>query len=300
MRLTHFKRLRNAIANLDVNFIVNSVRALREELQGQGRPFDRKEVVITEEGIYYINARSGVATKVVLYLSDHEVVVEGKPEKQMTETGYTEPEVIEQFTEYHLLRCNLLTKAEMEGWKGNYRVAQRVDGKFFFRLVDALPNPDGSRDVFHEIESQQLNVCKNCLIKINSLLGRVLEFSQDDFELRYFFDSGFAVSWRAEKNYSRERGSLSDMKPVDLEHLYEIRKEQAHYICESCNLDMSPPKYRKYAFIQPIDHLVNKVSYVRLRCLCIHCRSEEADGEKYKKLTEYESYLRRVGRPDLD
>ena len=68
MKFTNFRKLRNAVANVNWTYIANEMNRLTERLDGEGLKFDPKNVSITEEGIYYINPDSGMATKVTLYM----------------------------------------------------------------------------------------------------------------------------------------------------------------------------------------------------------------------------------------
>ena len=53
MKLTKFRRLRNAASNLDMHFVAERILEVRTQLDGHGLPFDKRNIAITEEGIYY-------------------------------------------------------------------------------------------------------------------------------------------------------------------------------------------------------------------------------------------------------
>jgi hypothetical protein len=307
MRVTRFKKLRNAIANLNIHFITQRVSQLRDDLSGKGLEFDPLTTVVTEGGIYYIEPESGLATKVALYNAAQELFPGQTLPGKRTKSGYLDVDTLEKLNKYHLMRCNYVTQAERDKWKGEYRVAQRGDGAFYYRLFANYP--DGGRnssssgglfgskssdaDMVDEIDDQKLEICHHCLMKVNSLLENVLEFTKEEFEASQFFDAGFDNSWRSRGAYSRERGSMADIYPEDWEKISATRKKQAQYICESCNFEMSDNRLRHFAHIHPTDHLRNKISYVRLRCLCVACMADQPNSTQAIPLEDYREFQER-------
>lgn len=293
MRLTEFRRLRNAVANIDLRFVGRSIAGIEAALSGRGLAFDTDSTAITEEGIYYLDSRTGMTTKVALYNANQKIPrgIERNRKGKINEKVLNHPQIIEQLNEYHLLQCNYLTEGESLGWKGNYRIVQPIEGLFYCRLVSG-GEFDEELHVEAEIEHQKLNICRNCILKINSLIGEENMFTKESFEAKYFFNAGFSSSWMRRHKYSRKEGALAGLCPRDWEELMRKRKEQAGFLCEECNLDMSRPGLKRFACIEHTDHLSKKVGYIRLRCLCLGCRAKAPNGEQVLESEEYKEFLR--------
>lgn len=299
MKMTSFRRLRNAIFALDFNFLRNSATELSDALGGSGLEFDPNCCVVTEEGIYYITERTGMATKVALYLSEQYLEPHRFTMHRVGKHGYEDPETIEKFNHYHVLRCNELTQHEFDGWPGPFRIVQRQDEGFYYR-IESLTGRKNNKEVFQEIDDQRLLVCKNCLIKVNSLLGKDSELSREEFTLKHFLDAGFQATWIKSKRRKDSFGGMGNIHPRDLEIISAIRKAQAGYICEQCNTDLSAPDLQCFAFIHNTDFLQNKMSYNRLQCLCVGCIAELPGGEHVKHSGMYEAYRRAMHEIDPD
>jgi len=292
MQFTRFLKLRKAVADLDRNFIVRQVARIENDLYGRGKAFSPNDTIITEEGIFYIDEHSGLTAKVALYGCNF-LVPRGTPlpNKKLLSGRYEEKNVIDSFDVYHLLRCNELTRSQTNSWDREYRVTQRTDGTFYYRLL--IQEKDESLEVFQEIEDQKLYVCKNCLLKVNSLLEGIAEYEREPFEPKYFFDVDFAGSWCRYASNLREDEFLGDINPSDWEHICNTRKAQVSYHCESCDSDLSPPSYQKYLWIHRTSYPTRNVAYVRLECLCMACISEKDTYAHLRETPEYEQFLQR-------
>ncbi|MCO6431750.1 MAG: hypothetical protein J5J00_12905 [Deltaproteobacteria bacterium] len=292
MKFTRFFKLRMAIANLDFQFVAKKIAELEERLTKHGQVIEPENTAVTQEGIFYIHPESGMAARVVLYKSDHPMQLESAPNKELYLTGYTGAKVIEKLNPYHLVRCNILTEEERKGWKTPYRLAQRTDGSFYYRFVKDTDQPLLERDIYQEIENQRLFICRNCFMKINSLVDGVSDLKRESFQLRYFFDVDFFGSWCRYGANSKEKGSLANIYPPDWEEIANIRKRQADYGCESCGIDLSDYRLRRYLYVHPTDHLKQKITYVKLQALCIACLADYPEREHFKNFPEYQEFLR--------
>ncbi|MCB0352912.1 MAG: hypothetical protein KDD64_05280 [Bdellovibrionales bacterium] len=298
MRLTKFNRLRKAVAELNTRHVGEVADELRRILGGDGKTFRSEDTAITEEAIFYIEPRSGMATKVVMYIPEQKVEFEDLELADVRKEGYVEDSIVEQFHPYHLMKCNILTWEENRKWPDPYRIAQRKDGQFRYRLITEVEG----RAFHQDIPNQKLFLCQNCLLKINSLLKEVKEFKREKFELREYFDAGFEASWRPKGSYSRDRGALSTLTPEDWTKVSRVRKAQVGFICEECGFDLSKRELQRYTHTYATDHLQDKVSYIQLRCLCMGCRASKADGEPYTRRRSYQDFYKlsqRLGTPTL-
>ena len=285
MKFSRFVKLKRAITSLDMSFLAKKIAELEDCLTHEGQVLEPENTAVTEEGIFYINPESGMATKVVLYISDHVTKLPTIPKHELYDTGYTERKDIERLQPYHLLRCNTVSKAELDGWGLGYRIAQRQDDGFFYRFVRATKHEVTDEDIYQEIGNQRLFVCQNCFVKINSLLDGVSGLKRESFKPETFFNVDFFRSWCRHGAYSRGAGSLDNIYPKDWERISQIRKAQVQYHCEACNEDFSDEEDRKYLFVQPSDHYKKKISYVKLQCICAHCLGQQETDESSTKST---------------
>lgn len=273
MKFTRFFKLRRAISELDINFLANRMSEIESCLSDKGIPLEPENTAFTQEGIYYIHPESGMATRVVLYDSDYRVKLKTRPKIKHSKEGYTDQKTFEKFSNYHLMRCNSVTDAESSGWKGNFRVAQRTDPSFYFRIVDQDALNVSERDIYQEIENQRLLICPRCFMKINSLLEGVHQFKRESFELKYFFDVDFFGAWCRYGEVMAD-GTLSLMYPKDWEEICRIRKDQVQYHCEGCEQDFSAEDKRDDLLVYPSDYKRKNIGYVKLECLCRQCSAD--------------------------
>lgn len=298
MKVTRFKRLKNAIKNFDMFYVSNRILGLQEKIKERGIPLEPENTVVAEEAIYYIEPSSGMTAKVALYKPD-QVVYGAKQAHQHIISGSTT--AASETGTYHLMRCNVVTKEEHAGWKGEYRLVQRLDDGFYCRLLGIEPKKRKKKvkpyhmtvpetKIYEEIESMGLLPCPYCLTKVNSLIDANPEYSQEDFRIEYFFRSGFESTWMNRGKYSSSRGAFADMYPTDWEAIVATKLKQAHYVCEMCSFDMSESNHRRFAQVYTSDYLREDVTYFHLQCLCLNCLSEMPDGEQVAKLPEYKAF----------
>lgn len=297
MKVTRFFKLKRALENLDINYVAQEIATLEDRLTNRGQPFDPVNSAITHEGIYYIHPQSGMAVRVALYDCTHPQVLE----ETVPATGIREVKKIESLNEIHLMRCNALVSAEKEGWKRPLQVAQRLEGKFFYRFnIKKSSRSSKSETTLIEVESQRLLVCHNCFMKVNSLLDGVQETRREEFELKNFFDVEYFGSWvRYGDNYD-ESESLANMYPKDWEQISRIRKDQVQYYCEGCCNDFSAPNARRFLHVHPIDYVKKKISYVKLQSLCIGCLAEYPERNHLKEHADYRSCAEYIAQGYVD
>ena len=293
MRLPRFAKLQRAVASLDKEFISKRIHQMEGVLSKNGLPFEPACTAVTEEGIIYVSAEVGLATKVVLYISDQPNLATRRDQIEPPgQSGYADAALINKLHPYHIVRCNTLTHAERNGWLANYRIAQRIDGNFYCRFPTGELEDDGQTEEFQVVEDQKLYICPNCLLKVNSLFEGVHQFEKESFDLKYFFNVKYTRSWCRYDDRAEDRGTMSDMYPRDWLELCRIRMQQVNYQCEACDIDLSEPRLRKYLHLHHSDHEKGKVGYVKLECLCIACLADHPARSHLKELPDYQQYLR--------
>ena len=291
MKLTKFLKLKKAFEGLDAHLIGKKIRGLEEALHSRGLPFTPENTAITQEGIFYIDPESGVATKVVAYVPEFQTSLTKAQIANLDRRGYHDQESIEKFHPYHLMRCNTLVQAAREGWTNPYRLTKRVDGEFFYRIVNEEIPKSGIQEVYQEIDSQPLYVCEYCLLKLSSILPSAQGIKRNQFQVQAFFDVNMMHSWNSQGLLSKDFGFTKNMYPDDWLEICRIRKDQVTFHCECCFNDHSERSLRQYLFILPTDHVEGREGYFRLECLCIACLSELPNYAYVKSRPELKQYL---------
>ena len=294
MKLTKFVKLRQAIARLDYNVIAKKISRLELHLQQKGLALEMQNTAITQEGIFYIEPESGMATKVVAYIGSYTTKLNRAQKRDLLPGGYTDEATINEFAPYHILKCNTLTQAAGQGLLSDYTITKRETGNFYFRLVSG-PKPDAPGwECYQEIESQKLFICEFCLMKVSTLLEDAKKLRRETFELKRFFDVDSSRSWNSRGRLAKEQGFMTDLYPNDWIEICRIRKEQAQFHCESCSSDLSDPALQTFLHIHPTDHIIGQLGYIRLECLCIGCLAEHPARRHLRELPEYQKYMQVV------
>lgn len=298
MKLTQFHKLRRAVDALDPDLIRKRLKKLDAQLLDKGLPFDPANTVVTQEGIFYIEPESGIATKVMTYISDFPAELSEAQRKMLSPEGYSDKESIERFHPYHLMQCNTLMVSERNGWLEPYRITKRTDGKVPFRITAPIDKKRKTApEVYQVILRQQLYVCKYCFIKVRSILEGMNEEKREDFQAQKFFDVNLLHSWNSYGLLSKDFGFTTDMYPDDWLNICAVRKRQGGYRCEACCDDLSDDARRRYLCVTPTDHIVAQEGYTRLECTCVACLAEMPAYAEVKTRPEYREYMALRGTP---
>ncbi len=297
MQLTRFLKLRKAVESLDPHHISKKLRELDDQLRGRGLLLSPQDTAITQDGIFYVEPRSGIATKVIAYVGDFVTNLTEAQRKNLAPEGYTDVGSMQRFHQYHLMRCDTLTTAEKERWPEKFRITRRMDGTFFYRIVDDGEAREKKTTVYQEIDRQPLYVCQYCLWKASSILSGVKSPKQETFNPRDFFDVNQMKSWNSLGALSKDFGFTKDMYPEDWLEICRVRKEQTNFHCEYCYRDLSDKNLRRFLHVNPTDHVENKEGYVRLECLCIGCIADLPGRAHLKERSEMRQFQAALAGP---
>lgn len=280
MKLTKFYKLKHAAANLDINSLARRISELEDRLTKDGQLWEPENTAITEEGIFYINPESGMATRVALYLGEHQTALPFPGKRSKSETTILEVGDSTQFNHYHLVRCNALSQLEREEEPKGYRIAQRLDGCFAY-WIPQEPNRKGvAGPPIRVLPDIPLEICPNCFFKITSLLEGVKNLKSTTSPIRFFFNVDFFRSWVRYGESAKSGNSLANMYPKDWDEICRIRRAQTSNHCESCGSEVVGPQLKNRLLVHPTDHHKRKISFVRLQCLCQDCLNAQAQPDK--------------------
>ena len=291
MKLTQFRKLKKAVDSLDVHLIRNKIGSLERHLQNEGLALEPENTAITQEGIFYIEPESGIATKVIAYIPDFPTNLTKAQRANLADEGYQDESSVSKFHPYHLMRCNTLSLSERENWKEQYQMTKRTSGKFFYRIVSDSDPKAGSREIYQEIQQQPLYICSYCLWKVSSILVGAQGAKRETFELKSFFDVNMVHSWNSQGVLSKDYGFTKDMYPEDWIEICRIRQEQVNYTCECCFEELAAQQRRRFLYVNPTDHVEGQEGYVKLECLCIRCLADIPAYEFMKERIELKQFL---------
>ncbi|WP_424409569.1 HNH endonuclease [Pasteurella sp. PK-2025] len=165
---------------------------------------------------------------------------------------------------YHLTDCKTLTEMKEKGRFARYHVTTNKDG--YFQINDGISRT----------EEVRLNVCKNCLDKINYKNYRhspyqhknkvFREFNLNDFFAEYqtYFQNVPEYKNQDKIGYTKNWQEISD----------NYRKEK-QYCCENCRVDLS--SHRSLLHTHHKDGNKQNNDRSNLKALCVECHSKEPD-----------------------
>ena len=167
-----------------------------------------------------------------------------------------------------------------------YVVANRDDGEFSINKITEGGKP----------EVKRLDVCQNCLGKINWKGFR----SDGDRNQRLNFVSNFKLS-EFFKVYPRDLFAVrpkhtSDTAPINdypknWSAISERFKYRAGHKCEKCHSHL-PGLMSRYLHVHHKNGQKNECEEVNLEALCIRCHAEEAMHSHMKSHPDYQQYAR--------
>ena len=291
MKLTRFSKLRRSVEALDISIMLRRLSDLEEQFQTDGLPLEPQNTVFTEEGIYYVEPRSGMATKVVVYQSQGALRQGAVAARNPGPNGYENKADIESLGVFHLMQCNTLAEHIRNGWTLPHRASKRADAKFTYRFTEACKKTE-SRNVVVEVSDQKLFVCESCLLKASCINLATKDQNRENFQLSGFFDVRSAQSWNSQGDLAKDRGMTRDWHSKDWRKICDLRKEQTEYRCDGCSDDLGGSRLEEFLYVKPTDYILGDVGYIRLEALCITCLLEDEQSPDESMQLSHEQYLR--------
>ncbi|MGP0630649.1 hypothetical protein ACTRW9_13165 [Nitrospina sp. 32_T5] len=186
----------------------------------------------------------------------------------------------DRLPKFHIAHCSTLDDMMQKGKFEKYVVSVRTDGIFEIR----------KRFNDYKPETIKLDVCKNCLRKLNfnnfrnDKLAAFQKFSLDDFFTRYSC-SPLQVLPR-QNNISAPLNEY----PEDWNTQSRNYRELIKWKCERCGRDFSQKGKRKFLDTHHKNGNVYQCRQGNLKALCIKCHSEEHDHGHMKDSPRYKEF----------
>jgi len=201
---------------------------------------------------------------------------------------YTRP-AAELGYKFHLCSCKTIEEMTRANRFARYVVSTRKDGKFVVNLYDGE-----TRQKVEEGKIVQLNVCKNCLMRL-----KYDGYSDHRRDSKIY--QSFNIEEFFERYQSRFRQTPKDTEKTAPPNEYSTNFEQISYSframngwqCASCGLFLSEDK-------DLLDtHHVNRIksddSLDNLKALCVRCHAEQPSHNNLKEDPRYRRFILKYG-----
>ncbi|QLB21255.1 hypothetical protein A6B43_06855 [Vespertiliibacter pulmonis] len=210
----------------------------------KGKEITLEELEITE-GIFSYQDK-----QVLLFIPDHSF----KYELAITD--------ITQRNKFHLTDCSTLENMRNKGRFARYHITTNNSGYF------EIHNNSG---ITEEVE---LQVCKNCLIKLNYKNysnNKTKVFNEFNLEECFAYFRPYFRELPIYKNQDKP-GYTSNWKQISENYRYS-----KNYCCESCNVNLSAYKHLLHTHHKDGNKQNNERG--NLKAVCIECHSKEPDHQ---------------------
>ncbi|CAH9018752.1 HNH endonuclease signature motif containing protein [Candidatus Nitrosacidococcus sp. I8] len=186
----------------------------------------------------------------------------------------------EQAPKFHLAYCGTLRDMQSTGRFDRYVVSTHTDGQFKINIIIGnKPFP----------EIRPLNVCKNCLSKLNFDGYKSLKMGEQrsqfvaDFKITDFF-AKYPQSLHAQTpKYNADNAPLN-VYPDDFSEISRKAKEIANWCCDQCGKNCSKEKTGLHT------HHINGSKHdnrlINLKVLCEFCHTQQPHHQHMKGLRQ--------------
>lgn len=221
----------------------------------------------TKDGVFEYKGR-----KVIVYIRDQYFKYYSK--------GY----------KFHLTKCNTISKAFQNRRNSRYVVSLRTDGKFKINLLE-------ESKIIQKDLIEPLNVCKNCLERINYKKYRVHPYRiktdiYENFDLVEYFNQ-FKQSNLNTSLFRNVNNAPLNVYSKNFSLKSKIIREKMNYECQDCGISMLNQEHRKFAHVHHRDGDKSNDSPTNLEVLCIECHSNQPGHERLKYTPDYTNFKRR-------
>jgi len=290
MDLTKFRKLKEIVALLGADPVE---AALVRDLAGEGVDLDHPErIIVGQTGLYYVDP-SGLVTRVLLYIVDANIAwqkgrIRQRIRNMISQKDFDNPDLVNICHKYHILNCATQKQAQIEGWSGKYKAAQRLNGTFFYRFLDG-------ENVLEEVKEQHLDVCGHCLRLLNDITGK--QYEKKGFTPDIFFSLNLSFIKRPQVN--PHSPPPPNIYPPDWNDISARYRKIKSYQCEGekCpHPDLSATHLRQYLHCHHIDREKQHSTFFNLKALCVYCHAKQPQHGHMKNSKQIKEYLLKIER----
>lgn len=248
----------NVEMKTNMNFEKSGIsKAVWQEIEmGRGLDIKQNEIEISDD--YTLEYKG---KKMILYIRDVQLRYSNSTPK------------------FHLSWCSTLEKMKNYGRLDRYVVSRRLDGNFFVNIID--------NKILVREELLELNVCKNCLGKLNYMNYNNIDYVNKNKIYEKFlineFLSKYETKFKKIPKYTDVTAPINQY-PKNWSILSTKYREHMKWKCEKCGNDFSENKSRLDT--HHINGDKSNCNYYNLKALCKMCHGEEPYHSHYKNVVE--------------
>lgn len=189
---------------------------------------------------------------------------------------------------FHFANCNTLIEQRKKKGFSRYVETHRADGLFD---VDYVGSSISIRKGKHV---RELNVCQNCLLKINykgfnqSYSKKSKDEAVELFDVEEFFRT-YIVSLFTD-NAVPIAQAQSNKYPSNWKSISKEARKFAGWQCSKCLIDLSHHHHHQFLDVHHIDRQKFNNASSNLSVLCIACHALEPGHEHMKSSARYKSF----------
>ncbi len=235
-----------------------------DELRKTGEIEIELDEIKTKDGVFEYKGR-----KVIVYIRDQYFKYHSK--------GY----------KFHLTKCNTISTAFRNRRNSRYVVSLRTDGQFKINLFE--DNVIVEKDLI-----EPMNVCKNCLEKIDYKKYKARPYHikskiYENFDLAEYFNQ-FKRSNLNTGLFRNANNAPLNIYSKNFKLKSKTIREKKKYKCQNCGIDLSKLEHRKYAHVHHRDGDKSNDNPTNLEVLCIECHSNQPGHERLKYNSDYKDF----------
>jgi len=216
-------------------------------------------------------------TRVLLYIRDVNV----------SSGRYSQTKTLPKF---HVSWCSTLKKMKANRRFDRYVLSTRTDGVFEIRKT-------GKYSASTVSSNEPLDVCKNCLDKLNYQgyrNGAGWDNNKKVFEkfsLRDFFGiyPKSPLNSKPKPRYTNATAP-TDIYPDNFREISTRYREQVGWICEECGVNLSSQSLRRFLHTHHLSGRKHDNNESNLKALCIICHANQADHGQLKSTPDYSKF----------
>lgn len=291
MKLTHFPRLRHAVAKMDA---FEGVSLLAHSLETAEEAVDPDSLVFGSNGIYFLRP-DGAITRVLFYRADKDIEADDFEDllgTQFHHGGFDLDTVVQSLDNYHLVECPVLVEAALYNWPGEYCATQRPDGRFKYSYLRGA-------ETLVEVDGQRLQVCPHCLERVNKRRRKGEGYDSDSFKPADFFSRSFAKTTLGTVVQDIGCRQVPDLLRPDWQRIEHAYLELCEYQCQGRDCphsDLSAEELRPFMHVHYVQSDPQYTQFGYLRALCLHCHAKESGHDYLTKRVAYNRHQRALER----